>query len=76
MEVIEEEQTKQQKEMQIKNKENKQIFEQKPAEQPEQAQKQKKKSQGIKLTPEMEKAVDEKVEQIMGNQIKEENKES
>lgn len=49
------------------------IFEQHEKAEPK---KPKKKSHGIKLTPEMEKAVDEKVEQMMGSQEnKEENKE-
>ncbi|MBI2660558.1 SMC-Scp complex subunit ScpB [Candidatus Woesearchaeota archaeon] len=74
MEIIEEEKKdKKQKEHAEEKIEQKQIFEQKQAEQQEQAPKQKKKSHGIKLTPEMEKAVDKKVEEITG--IKQENKE-
>lgn len=80
LEVVEEENQKQQKtqinqqvQMQGKDK-TKQIFEQ---EKQKTEKKQKKKSEGIKLTPEMEKIVDEKVGQIIGVQkgSKEENKE-
>lgn len=73
MEVIEElEKDKKPKEhAEEKKDEPKQIFEE---EKNEQAQKPKKKSHGIKLTPEMEKAVDEKVDQMMGNQEAKEEK--
>lgn len=55
------------------NEKTSQIFEAKEAIQKQQAKKQKRKSEGIKLTPEMEKIVDEKVEKIIGMQ--KENKE-
>ena len=72
MEVIEEE-AKKQVPAQEKQSEPKQIFEQHEG---KKIKKPKKKSHGIKLTPEMEKAVDEKVGQMMGNpEAKEENKE-
>ena len=61
MEVIEEE--KAGKQARERPQEIKQIFEQQ-AEKTEK-QKPKKKSHGIKLTPEMEKAVDERVEKII-----------
>jgi len=84
MDVIEEEQKTNIKKVQSpKIQENKeiqpevktekiQIFQQRQAK----AKRQRKESEGIKLTPEMEKIVDEKVEQIMGAQKenKEENK--
>lgn len=73
MEVIDEEEEKAKKseeKQQIQQKqEPKQIFEQQKTE----IKKPKKKSQGIKLTSEMEKIVDEKVEEITG--IKQENNE-
>lgn len=73
MEVVEDAKSKPQ--IEKKKSETKQIFEQ---EIQEKIQKPKKKSHGIKITPEMEKAVDEKVEQMMGNQkeYKEESKEN
>ena len=72
MEIVEEESKKIQKEQIQSEKETKQIFGQKEPEKSE-AKKSKKKSHGIKLTPEMEKAVDEKVKEITG--IKQENNE-
>lgn len=74
MEVVEEEKKdKKPREHAEEKIEPKQIFEQKE-DQPEQHQKPKKKSHGIKLTPEMEKAVDEKIDQMMGNQEAKEEK--
>jgi len=60
----------------INKKEPKQIFEQEKT--GKQAKKPKQKSEGIKLTPEMEKAVDEKVEEILNpeKESREENKEN
>ncbi|MBI2649784.1 SMC-Scp complex subunit ScpB [Candidatus Woesearchaeota archaeon] len=74
MEIVEEEEkpkTKKEQTMQIQ--ETKQIFEQEKIEK-QQIKKQKRKSEGIKLTPEMEKVVDEKVQKIMG--VKQESKEN
>ena len=73
MEIIEEEE-KTKKQIQTKERqfqETKQIFGQQ--EKTQQIKKPRKKREGIKLSPEMEKIVDEKVEQIMGT--KKENKE-
>ena len=70
MEVIEEEKAR--KQAQEKPQEIKQIFEQQTEK--TEKQKPKKKSHGIKLTPEMEKAVDEKVREITG--LKQENKDA
>ena len=74
MEVVEEERKDKKPKGHAEEKiEPKQIFDQKE-DQPEHHQKQKNKSHGIKLTPEMEKAVDEKVDQMMGNQDSKEEK--
>lgn len=70
MEVIDEDE-KPKTRTEEKNFQPKQIFDQEKTE--TQSKEPKKKSHGIKLTPEMEKAVDEKVEEITG--IKQENNE-
>ncbi|MBI2658095.1 SMC-Scp complex subunit ScpB [Candidatus Woesearchaeota archaeon] len=78
MEVVEDEEKEKKPKEHAEGKiEPKQIFEN--GEKKEKPQKQKRKSQGIKMTPEMEKAVDERVNEMMGKQenkeVKEENKE-